>query len=262
MNKGKVREMNKGKVRETNKEKILEILFDSSKTTAELAHELGYVNPDGTARYNMINSDLKRLVEKRYLKSERVKKESKSGNTPTLYSIDFSIQSLRNMIEEYPYLISKMKRKNLVLEAIFHEYLDFTYNLNENYKKIETNEFAVKINKEDLTKKLELSNEFFKFVLINDRNKLIHYTKTIAETFNENINTKLCKEKNSLNYNFLSLDDKDTKREIYFGFDIAFKACIIKDIMDGKSTTDAIEYIKQMRNKVPDEQIETEKQIE
>lgn len=122
-----------------------------------------------------------------------MKKEQKSGNTPTLYSIDFNIQNLKNMIKEYPYLISKMKRKDLVLETIFHEHSNLISSLNS-YKKIEINDIAVKIDDENLKKKLQLSNEFFKFVLINDTNKLIHYTKTLAEIFDENSSTKFCKK--------------------------------------------------------------------
>ena len=334
---------------ETNKGKILDILFDYPKTTAELAHELGYVNSEGIARYNIINKDLKRLVESKYLKSEKVKKERKSGNTPTLYSIDFNIQNLRGMIEEYPHLISKMKKNDSALKVVSHEHLNLMYyyssqnkeeyqkfelynlfiNLNkekqENHNQIEFFDSFNKICEEKLKKRLELSNEFFKFFLINNTNKLTYHIEILAKTFDENLSTRFYKKDNSLDdkvaiFDYIlkqlemnkkdnSLDDKvaifhyilkqlemnkkdnslDDKvaifhyilkqlemnkkdnslgdkvtifdyillkqREMNFGLDVAFKACVIKDIIDDQSSTDAIEYMKQMENEASNEQI-------
>ena len=311
---------------ETNKGKILDILFDYPKTTAELAHELGYVNSEGIARYNIINKDLKRLVESKYLKSEKVKKERKSGNTPTLYSIDFNIQNLRGMIEEYPHLISKMKKNDSALKVVSHEHLNLMYyyssqnkeeyqkfelynlfiNLNkekqENHNQIEFFDSFNKICEEKLKKRLELSNEFFKFFLINNTNKLTYHIEILAKTFDENLSTRFYKKDNSLDdkvaiFDYIlkqlemnkkdnSLDDKVAifhyilkqlemnkkdnslgdkvtifdyillkQREMNFGLDVAFKACVIKDIIDDQSSTDAIEYMKQMENEASNEQI-------
>ena len=288
---------------ETNKGKILDILFDYPKTTAELAHELGYVNSEGIARYNIINKDLKRLVESKYLKSEKVKKERKSGNTPTLYSIDFNIQNLRGMIEEYPHLISKMKKNDSALKVVSHEHLNLMYyyssqnkeeyqkfelynlfiNLNkekqENHNQIEFFDSFNKICEEKLKKRLELSNEFFKFFLINNTNKLTYHIEILAKTFDENLSTRFYKKDNSLDdkvaiFDYIlkqlemnkkdnSLGDKVTifdyillkQREMNFGLDVAFKACVIKDIIDDQSSTDAIEYMKQMENEASNEQI-------
>lgn len=264
---------------ETNKGKILDILFDSPKTTAELAHELGYVNSEGNALYNVIDKDLKKLVENKYLKRAKVKKEPKSGNTPTLYSINFSVQKLRNMIKEYPYLISKMRRNDSVLEAILNQYSNCRYlniekykinvnikkhKINENIEKHKINEniekhkkiyhiFCIAIDKEDLKKRSHLSEEFFKLILINNTDQLAFHTWILANTFNENLNTKYYNKENNLNDKIVNLDNEPTKQEINFGLDVAFKACVVKDIMDGKSNTNAIEYLSQMESKVSNE---------
>ncbi|WP_292388747.1 winged helix-turn-helix domain-containing protein [Methanosarcina sp. UBA5] len=246
---------------ETNKGKILDLLLDSPKTTAELAHELGYVNSEGIARYNVIDKDLKKLVENRYLKSVKVKKEQKSGNTPTLYSINFSIQNLRAMIEDYPFLTSKMKRNDIVLEAIFSECSNFIrsnkykYEINQNkdeHKRIFC-DFSFVIDKEDLKKRSQLSEEFFKLFLINDTDQLAFHTWVLAKTFNENLSTKVCKKESNLNDKIVNSDNKPTKQEINFGLDVVFKACVIKDIVDGRSSIDAIEYLNQIESEVSDE---------
>ncbi len=52
---------------ETISERILSSLLESSKTTAELANELGYVNQEGNARYNMVYGALK--TRKRWVHS-------------------------------------------------------------------------------------------------------------------------------------------------------------------------------------------------
>jgi DNA-binding HxlR family transcriptional regulator len=85
--------------KEVNKGKILGLLLKSPKTTAELARELGYINREGIARYNIINKDLKNLEDSGYVKSERIKLDQKPGNIPTLYSIIFDFpysSSFRN----------------------------------------------------------------------------------------------------------------------------------------------------------------------
>jgi hypothetical protein len=240
--------------KETNKGKILGILLESSKTSAELAHELGYVNSEGSARYNIINKDLKKLVECKYLKSKKVKKEQ-FGNIPTSYYINFDIQNLRNILIEYPYLISKMQKEELVLEAIFREHSYLICKVDGEFEgQSENIKVIIGIDKEILKKRLQLSTEFFKFVLINDEYKLIYYLKVLAENFNQNISA-MYSIRDNLDYE-TNQYEKTKKWKIAFGLDVAFEACVIKDIMNDQLNQEAIEYVKQMRNKTSNEQID------
>lgn len=257
--------------KETNKGKMLAVLFDSPKTTAELAYELGYVSSEGIARYNVINKDLKKLVESKYIKSEKVKKEQKYGNVPTLYSINYDIHSLRNMLEKHPYLISTMQKKESVFEVILREYPNLIRRLNEeeHRKNNENTKSFTKIEEESLKKRWQLSTEYFKYFIDNDENKLVHCVLLLAKISDEKSNmvsNPICDnlEDRYLNLNDTISNDEETSNEhkkiskgkINFGLDVAFKACVIKDIMDGQLNTEAIEYIKEMKNELFDEQIE------
>jgi DNA-binding PadR family transcriptional regulator len=111
---------------EYTQERILISLLESSKTTAELANELGYVNQEGNARYNMIYRALKQLKKDGYIEGYKVKL-GKNGNDPTLYSTDSSIQNLIHILEKYPDLISKIQKNNSIRENIFREHLDLIY---------------------------------------------------------------------------------------------------------------------------------------
>lgn len=241
--------------KETNKGKILGILLESSKTSAELAHELGYVNSEGSARYNIINKDLKKLVECEYLKSKKVKK-GQFGNIPTSYYINFDIQNLRNILIEYPYLISKMQKEELVLEAIFREHSNLICRIIEEEfeEQSENIKVIIRIDKEILKKRLQLSTEFFKFILINDEYKLTYYLKVLAENFNQNT-SMMYSLRDNLDYE-TNQYEKTKKWKIAFGLDVAFEACVIKDIMNDQPNQEAIEYVKQIRNKTSNEQID------
>ena len=110
-----------------NQERILGRLLESSKTTRELAIELGYINPDGAPRYNVIYGYLKRLKKNGYIEGKKVKL-GKSGNDPTLYSIIFDIENLRKIFVNHPCLKAKLQKSDSVLKIIFYEYSDLIYN--------------------------------------------------------------------------------------------------------------------------------------
>lgn len=237
--------------KKTNKGKILGFLLTSRKTTADLAYKLGYVDSEGIARYNIIHKDLKKLEEEGYIKSERVKEKKRVGNIPTLYSIDFNIENLRRMLEEYPGLTLKMQRNELVLETIFREHSDLIYNsTKEEYvEQIEKIKSHIKVNKESLEEKLKLSTEFFKIFLMNDEERMKNRIRSIVRMSNEEVYAM----------HFIINDNPDSFvriNETIFGIDMAFKACVSLDILNGRFNRKAEEYVKQMKNEVSDEQIE------
>jgi predicted transcriptional regulator len=219
--------------KQTNSERILASLLESSKTTAELAKELGYVNKQGTPRYNIIERNLRKLVDNGYITGEK-KKVTKVGSTPTLYSIVFDISILKNMMEDYPHLVTQMQKSTLVRDKIVREFLYFISDFrirkkfnksngckdgeNDNdivefeylrdfiiyrcFKHVcvprdEVNKYMtfaegpfnerLDIFEDDLRQKLQLSPEFFKQFLINDKRVLLNNIFELIEISDEYI---------------------------------------------------------------------------
>lgn len=234
-----------------NKGRILGKLLKSPKTTAELARELGYVNNEGVARYNIINKDLKSLEESEYIKSERIKLKQRPGNIPTLYSIVPSFKNLANILEEYPYLVGNMQKSELALEIILSEHSNLFYisKKDEYVEQIEEIKLQIEKYQESLKEKLQLSTEFFKIFIMNDKNKLIHYIRKLVRVSGEEAHAKIFVINNN-EANIVVLMDTMS------GIDIAFKTCVNMDIMKGKPNRKAEEYVIKMRNEVQEEQIE------
>jgi hypothetical protein len=332
----------------TNQELILGNLLGFSKTTGQLARELNYVNAKGVAGYSIIYDDLTRLVESGYIEGKKQKLEKKPGNIPTLYSIIINIQNLRNILREYPHLISNMQKNDLVLENIICEYSDLLYNsinkehvksiacVNSNFhrggtsvtksekiiispsgdeKRVEerlytsvmhfdgsnvtsdpdktellvqnvsplkedvrvleiesititgvrpsnvtsdpnkkelygqTEETLIEKSKENLMKKLQLSPEFFRLFLMNDKNNLVKYIKECIKILEDvEINVTAWEVHNSPS-NWYEIC------EINLGLDVAFEACVTIDMMQGQSNKEAIEYIRLKKKEVSDKQI-------
>jgi hypothetical protein len=108
----------------TIKEKLLCSLFESAKTTCELATELGYVTKTGRCRYNIIYKDLQRLYDKKYLRSRVLKNIESKGNKPTQYFINMEIEVLRKMINEYPGILFPAFKNLNVIDVLTEHYLD------------------------------------------------------------------------------------------------------------------------------------------
>lgn len=332
---------------EKNQGLILGSLLESSKTTAELANEFGYINPNGTPRYNVIHRDLQRLKENGYIESKKVK-SGKSGNDPTLHSTIFSFQNLRQMFEDYPYLKWKMQKNDSVLKSIFCEYSDLIYNsvnkehgkstscINSNLhsggmlvtksektiispcgeeKRVEdlhytavmrfdgsnvtpdpdkkellvqnvsplrldgrvleiesititgvrpsnvtsdtnmkelyekTEETLIEKSKGSLMKKLQLSPEFFRLFLMNDKNKLVKYIKDCIKILEDMEISVTAWEVHNSPSNWYEIS------EINLGLDMAFEACVSIDMMQSQSNKEAIEYIRLRKKEVSDQQI-------
>lgn len=233
----------------TNKGRILGSLLNSSKTTAELARELGYVDPEGVPRYNIIDKDLKALKKSGYIRSQALRLQ-KPGNSPTLYSIAPNIQNLRNILKEYPDLITEMQSSELALTCILSEHSNLIYiSPKEEYvKDVRDIKLRVSIDKEELKDKLQLSAEFFKIFLINDKNKLMHRIRKLIRASGEQVQADIFVVNSSL-------DNLVIRGETIAGISMAFKACINIDIMNGQSNTKAEEYIAKMGNNISDEQI-------
>ncbi len=236
---------------ETNQGKILGSLLESSKTTAELANELGYVNPKGTPRYNIITNDLSKLIKRGYIESKKEKLENKPGNIPTLYSIINSSENINKILEEYPYLIEKMQRSELALETIVNENSSWIFNFTEKEHKepIENQIVLIQMGKENWKKQLKLSQEFFRFCLNNKYSDMKERVRKLSKISSKHWYTSLCEFKYTpTNSEFL--------REANCIFYIIFEACVTSDILRGQSNREAIYYLKQRTNEVSEKQIE------
>ncbi len=208
----------------TNRSKILASLLESSKTTAELAKEMGYVNSMGIARYNIIYKDLKRLEKNGYVKSKKEKIDQQQGNTPTMYSIFYKIQNLRRILEEFPNLIENIQSSELSLETILQENFSWasTSAANENEQMENLNLYEIS-GKESLKEKLKFSKEFLRFCLTDNLSDKIEKVRKLTQISTEYSRT-------------------------YHRIDIIFKACIASDILLGQANDEAIEYSEQRKN--------------
>jgi hypothetical protein len=116
---------------ETNKELILGSLFESPKTTGQLARELNYVDTKGIPGYSSVGDDLQDLIKNGYIEDEIVKFKGKRGPPSTLYSSVTNIQNLKLILKEYPRLMSKMQKNASISEKILSYYLDIIYGSND-----------------------------------------------------------------------------------------------------------------------------------
>lgn len=263
----------------TNQEKILGMLFKSPKTTTELANELGYIDSKGIARYNIIKDDLDKLIAHEYIESKK-EKLKKTGRTPTQYLINYSIINLRKILDEYPDLIGDMQENDSVLETIIQAHSGSAYSVtDEIYIEQSTEQiieqdtintidkkfieesteqiielypipnFGLKKDSEDLKKKLKLSREFFRLNLNNETDYLSKIIEQLAQT--------LCDEWYSTNWIIKNSPTRTIHvRKTIYKDEMAFKACVSSDVLHGQSNAEAIEYVKQLVNEVPNYQIE------
>lgn len=204
----------------TNQERILSSLFESSKTTGELAKELGYTDPEGHGNYKIILRDLKILEENGFIAGKKVKLQ-KCGPSPTLYSIILNVQNFKFILKKYKNLIYIMQKNSLILERVLEANTDDTV--------------PEKI-KENLRKMLQSSPSFFKYLLFGDESELSQYIEYISDI-----------SKGEKHYELLVTQDEIYK--VVLGINIVFRACVEKDLVEGNSSREAKEYIKEMINK-------------
>lgn len=233
---------------ETTQIRILLSLLQSSKTTAELANQLGYVSKEGTILYSMINRDLKKLENDKYIKSEKFAVKGKRGIIPTLYSIIFDITNLRRIWKKHSKLKLEMQSNELAIETVIHENFSWISNsAEEEYVEIENLTLYKKRGKENWKKKLRISLGFFDFCLNNDYVNMIESVRKLAQVYNEYWET-----------NIFELNNTPTSKvylwETNYRIEIIFKSCVSSDILQGQATEEAIEYLVQREKKALEEQ--------
>ena len=103
--------------------------------------------------------------------------------------------------------------------------------------------------KKDFEIKLQLSPEFFRLFLTNDKNKLMTDIKQLAKLSETNIIFLTDWDYNHHPDKLLSIFGTT------LSINIAFEACVSMDIIKGQSNKEAIKYFTQKKNEVSDAEI-------
>lgn len=239
----------------TIKEKILKLLLESSKTTGEIAKELGYVDKNGMGKYNNIKADLNTLQSYGFIHYSKTKKQGIPGPVPTTYEIVYEISILREMLQKYPSLISDLPKNERILTMLANE---FYKNLPE--KLLDHEQFKSEIRV--FAHYLKGSRSFFKLVLLNSPETLIGrfdkiyaftrdgiYRQIIEDSIKKKIEGKQplkALREESLKTKFpsgLTLQDKKTLKLLQEFNDSVFESCVKSDILKGVYNQSSIDYI-------------------
>ncbi len=104
--------------------KILIALLDNGgKRTGQIAKELGYINEDGRPLYKNILPALKRLKQKKILRSE--KRSVGKGAPPTFWWIEINNNALMKLVNEYPECISSMQSNENIIEFLCNKHINY-----------------------------------------------------------------------------------------------------------------------------------------
>lgn len=248
-------------VKTTIKEKILQRLIEAPKTTADLAKELGFFwqrkkcPQKKVPEYDMVYKELKALESKGYIKGEKKKRSTASGNIPTEYQIVVDISSLVKMVKEYNSLVNELQKNDDVLNALVERH---KLMLNENTLTIMLNILGPSIDQNmlqeignlyegnrqrfteeglahDFKNKLRTSLSFFNYCLENS-------TSHIME-----VGGLLAKKKLSLGVSKYLLGEKIRSKLFLpsgiFVFDIIYESCVDADILKANPSKEAVEYL-------------------
>lgn len=222
----------------------------------EIIKYLNELPERSTSDQSTINKHLRKLREDGFIElvepKQSFKKNRRHGLTNS-WGVT-KLKNVRKIIEEYPSLIENLQNSESASEIVLDALIKaISHSTNEKYAEIEEIKIFLDEYREDLRKKLKQSVTFFKFC-VKDEYAVIRNSNDLAKLSDEDpYATFFVINGNSDNHFIIKGNN--------FGFDMAFKACVAFDIMErpADSRTDisqAIEYIKQMKNKVSDSQIE------
>lgn len=111
----------------TVKEKILQTLLVSiSKTTGDIAIELGYVDTNGYGKYKNIKSDLNTLSQYGFIHGFK-QKEKKPGAPATTYEIVYKLPVIKKILEKYPDLVSDLQKNEIILSMLVEKHRKLLY---------------------------------------------------------------------------------------------------------------------------------------
>jgi hypothetical protein len=265
------------KFKEPNKIRILKTLLESPKITGDIAIDLGYVHKKEVEKTVKINGKkIVKIISKNVIEFNNVMPSlrllEKEGNIhrfivgektfgahPSNYDIVYNINNIKTILEEYPSLISDLKKNDQVIELILdeHKWISDAYcetkkldlaKLPDSLK--DDPDFASILNlvemkkpfHDDLKEKLQTSASFFRLFVNNSSDALKHNSMKILAL---EIKTK------SMDFFELERKTKSLKPKsnlmISSFLDIIYESCVISDILNGESCDEGYQYIFDMK---------------
>lgn len=233
--------------KKTNKEKILSCLLEGPKTITELLRSLGYKEN----QQNVIGGVLSRLRDKdKFITYEKIDSKRLKNTEIKLYSLIQNLENFKSILKEFPDLLPQMQKNDLVLDTIVNTHSELICNTtDEKYMELVPRLKSIYQNGiKSWKEKLKLSGNFFGICLNNKTFDLFINFKKLIKISDDDWYSNIWEVKTSpTSWVYLWAT--------VFRIDIAFKACVHQDILQGQSNEKAIEYVKQMNNKVSENQI-------
>lgn len=222
----------------------------------EIVKHLSELPERSTSDQSTINKHIRKLREDGFIElaepKQSFKKNRRHGLTNS-WGIT-KLNNVRKIMGEYPSLIEDLQNSESVLKIVLDALIKaISQSTNEEYAKIEGIKIFLDGCREDLRKKLKQSISFFKFC-VKDEYAIIRNSNDLAKLSDEDPYATFFVINGNSNNHFIIKGNS-------FGFDVAFKACVALDIMERpadsrKDISQAIECVKQIKNKVSDSQIE------
>ncbi|KKG31045.1 hypothetical protein DU38_05245 [Methanosarcina mazei] len=214
-------------------EKILTSLLEGPKTNTQLLAELGY----GNKQHGNISRILNKCQKEGLIVSEKIRSPN-IDNYCTQWSIVQSFENLKNMLSKCLSLLQAMQKNDSVLEIIAENarfYVSYTISSPGNVRLVEGVQSLNERNKKDFKEMLRLSPEFFKYYLLCYNNVISkNGFKELAETL------QMIDE-------IYDLPNRWMGRGYHYS--MAFKACVLMDLLYGKSSQEAQNYLIEMEKK-------------
>ncbi len=235
------------------KKSIIELILNTADPVNEpevsefLQEKYGELKKHGKFDRSTVNKHLHTLSQSGCI--EEVKPANKTKFK--FYAINY-LKNVEKILENFPDLIEKLRNNEFVLDTIIQKNLSLITNANEEYlNKISNLKFEINECKEHWKWKLKYSIDFFKLFLYSKPDDLSDRIKILADISGDDWSSSIYKVKISQ----IPRVDTLIYQNIY-KVDLVFKACISNDVLQGQSTKEAIEYVKQLGNVVSAEQIE------
>jgi hypothetical protein len=216
-----------GKAGETE-EKILISLLKSPKTNTQLLIELGYNNKQ--------HGNISRILNKNEKEGIIVSKKVKSQNIDdfsTQWSIVPNLENFKSMLTKHPSLLQVMQKNDSILEIIAENvrfYASYIVKSLGSVRLVEGTQQLDEKNKKYFKEMLRLSPEFFKYNLLYNDSSIMSNSdfKELAETLQKIDEIH-------------DLPNRWMGREYHYS--MAFKACVLIDLLYGNSSREAQNYL-------------------
>lgn len=222
----------------------------------EIVKHLSELPERSTSDQSTINKHIRKLREDGFIElaepKQSFKKNRRHGLTNS-WGVT-KLNNVRKIIRDYPSLIEDLQNTESVLKIVLDALIKaISQSTNEEYAEIEGIKIFLDGCRENLRKKLKQSISFFKFC-VKDEYAIIRNSNDLAKLSDEDPYATFFVINGNSNNHFIIKGNS-------FGFDVAFKACVALDIMERpadsrKDISQAIECVKQIKNKVSDSQIE------